>query len=75
MNITRNGDRVSGSIDYDGSGEREVLVIYVSADKMSIGMSMCLPVNANAAKRVLECMNETFLAAEKDQKSIAQQVK
>ena len=58
------GNYIAGYVDISGMGESQVIGIYIDNGSLKVGSSMCLPVNHEKAKLVLECMNATFAKAE-----------
>ncbi len=64
MRITEENGKITGYVDYNGRGEKDVIVLYVDFGDLKVASSMCLPVSHKEAKLVLSCMNEAFIKAE-----------
>lgn len=64
MRVIEEGDTITGYVDYNGRGEKDVITLHVDFGELKVGASMCLPVRHAEAKLVLACFNEAFAKAE-----------
>ena len=64
MRIEKHNGTVRGYADIGGEIEEHVITLRYSEGKITVGTSMCLPTDAEHAKRILSCYKAAFDVAE-----------